>query len=306
MTEAEFNPEDVDTDAIYKDFQRMAAEASFQQIQQQHIITNLPETVSQVPGDEDRQHPASGVQVAAGGPNGAVLVPSLTAEETSRGISSNGKKMVPIKVPENLDAGEFRRALAAAYMEYIVEGSVTLDGIVTRSGLSVQRAGLIASAPEFRTALAVRGVVTTPNAGITPEQDYALQIILDTTDGLTFGRKLKKAGISNSTWQAWLKNPLIASHFQRATDQLFNDSRPGMLQVVAKAGEGDLAAIKFMWEVNGRHNPNQQATVDVAIIMNKIMELLAVNVEPNVLAKVAMGLREIGETAGLQSRTIVQ
>lgn len=291
--------EPVDTDKLFADFNIMATEHL------REAAIKPTDRVARVDGDAARRHPLSGIEQGQEGARAVLLVPQVTPEDTARGISSNGKRMVQIAVPENVSPGEFRSALAAAYMEYVISGSVTVAGVSERSSLNTNRISLIFAAPEFKTALQVRGVVTTPNAGITAEQDYALQIVLDTSDGLTFGRKLQKAGVSNSKWQAWLKNPLFASHYQRVSDGLLNDNKPGMIQLAMKAGEGDLAAIKFMWEVNRFHNPQVQQQVDVMVMMNRIMEVLARNVEPAQLAKIATEMREIGESVGLANRTII-
>jgi hypothetical protein len=269
-----------------------------------HIIDlpNSEQPVSVVVGDEHRSRPLSGYQVVAGGPNGVVLVPEVTPLELNSSVSSNGKRMIAVKVPDGIDALEFRTALAAAYMQFVMEGSVTNVGVKARSGLSENRVSLILSAPEFRTACTVRGLSLGGSTGLSAEQDYALQIILDTTDGLTVGRKLKKAGISNSKWQAWLKNPLVAAHYSRVSEGLLNDSTPAILQLVAKANEGDLQAIKFMLEVNGRHNPAKSAQIDVLSALNQIMEVIFRNVDDHdALVAISGEMKLIGEKMGLTS-----
>lgn len=291
------------------DFQAELVEVMKQVVANQSRQAHTEETalVSSVVGDEGREYPLSGTELAAGGPNGRVLVPALTPEETSTRVSSAGKKMVAIDVPENIDAREFRRAVAAAYLEYIISGSVTLDGIVERSNLAPTRAGLILASPEFRTACAVRGIVTSTNPGISPRQDYALQIILDTSDGLSLGRKLKKAGVSNSEFRAWLQNPLFSQHYQRVTDQLLMDNRPAIIALANKAGEGDLAAIKFQMEVNGFHNPNKQSQVDVAVMMNRVMEVLFKHVDNrDTLLAISAEMSALGEAAGLSQQRVIE
>ena len=288
-----------------KEFNEAAAEMIRLRTQESHII-DVDAGVSQAQ-DTNLRHPLSGVLVGAGGANGTVLVPSVTPLELNTSATSNGKKMVAISVPIGVDALEFRIAVAAAYMQYIAEGTVTFAGISERSKLSENRAALILTTPEFKTACTIRGMVLTGSTGMSVEQDYALQIILDPSDGLTFGRKLAKAGISNSKWQAWLKNPLIKQHYQRVSEGLLADSTPAILGLVGRVAEGDLAAIKFQLELNNRYNPNKQNQIDVLTIMNRIMEVLAIHVtDRDELIAIASKMKEIGEAAGLTAHRTIE
>lgn len=238
-------------------------------------------------------HPASGILSVQEGQESAVLVP----ESESVTLPTKGRQMVPIKPPLGVTTVDFKNALIAAYMQYTTDGEVTAEKINELTGIDRDRAAVIIATPEFQYACQTRGVALTKTKQfLTQEQDLALQILLDPSDGLTFQKKLRKAGISMTKFRAWMRQPLFKRYFESATEDLHRQNEIALLQLERLVGEGDLKAIQFKFEMNNRYNPRQQQAIDVLVIMNQVLETLARHVQdPQVLMAVAEEMKQIAE-----------
>jgi hypothetical protein len=137
----------------------------------------------------------------------------------------------------------------------------------------------IVSSPEGKAALLKRGIRWTTNlnlAGVlTPEQIFCISIITDPTNRKTFGEKLKQAGISHTTYKAWLKNPTFATKISEIGESLLNDNIATVhARLVQRADQGDINAIKLFYEVSGRHDPAQKQMLDIGRVMGLMLEVI--------------------------------
>lgn len=215
-------------------------------------------------------------------------------------LSLDNERIIPVPIPKDQDPGTFRKVVIAAYAQHIIEGEVTLDGVMRRSGLPAQACRAALTAPECAAALAYRGVNLNTSVGLTERQDLLLHILGDPFDGLNMQQKLKKSGVSNSEYQAWLKQPIFSQQFKAITEQLHNRSEEAMIQLQRKAGEGDLSSIKFLFEMNGRYNPATQKSLDITVIIARMLESLSRHVtDKATLAAVAADMRQIAAEANL-------
>lgn len=216
-------------------------------------------------------------------------------------VVNDNTTLHPVLVPENIDPYEFRKCVISAYAQWLIEGQITLDGVSRRALLPAETCRVALGAPQTAEALSYRGVNLGTSAGLTEKQDLLLQILGDPFDGLTMQQKLKKAGVTNTQYQAWLKQPIFSEQFRAITDQLHNRSEEAMLQLQRKAGEGDLPSIKFLFEMNGRYNPNQQRTMDAMVIVSRVLESISRHVkDPEILAAVASDMRQLAVEANIQ------
>lgn len=231
-----------------------------------------------------------------------IFIPEMTTEELEKGTPPTGKLLKRVKIPEGVSPEFFKDSLAGAYMSYLLDGQVTVDGITQRTGRQEHATRKLLAAPEFQEAMKARGIVAAGSSGLTSEQDYALQIILDPYDNLPMRRKLEKAKVSNSKFQAWMKNPLFSAHVDRMAEQITANSSTALIQLANKVGEGDMTAIKYQLELNGRYAPGEQRTIDVMVIMQQMMEVIARNItDQGTLARIAGEMRQIAE--GVQNKT---
>lgn len=261
----------------------------------QHEDPPTPPTLDEPRGPFD-----SGITTVKGDPR-VLLVPEQDPDELTTGLPLRGKKLTPIPVPDGITPRAFRLAVIAAYAEYVMAGAVTLDGVAGRSGLHKPLIARIIATYEFRKAVETRGVLLPESfTGLSEAQDLFLAIYLDPFDGLTMSQKLKKAGVSSVQYRAWLRNPVFAEQVRRGADQILHSSDEAVVQLSRKAGEGDLNAIKFLFEVNGKYNPHQQQAIDVVMIMQGVLESLSRHVkDPSTLLAVSQDLKEIADNSGV-------
>lgn len=216
------------------------------------------------------------------------------------GNSEDLEKQKSLPPPNGITIQDFKRVVVASYAQYLIEGQVTLDGVVSRSGLPAQTCREALRSAELAEALAYRGVSLRKSLGLSEKQDLLLSILSDPFDGLTTQQKLRRAGVNNTTYQAWLREPLFAEHFKALTEKLHLRTEEAMVQLVGKAGEGDLNSIKYLFEINNRYNPNRENKLDIMVIMSKILESLSKHVkDPGTLEAVAADIRQIAVDAKL-------
>lgn len=251
---------------------------------------------SDTPISDSTNPPLSGVRPYEEGGLSALLVPQV---EGSTGTPTRGRAMVPVRVPPGYSLIDFRNCVVSAYMQFVTEGTINHRELSLHTGISQDRAAAIMGTPEFKYACSIRGI-TLPQErqGLTTEQDLFLQVLLDPSDGLTLQKKMRKAGVSMTKYRAWMKNPIFKQYVDNVSEQLLAENHTALVQLERLVGEGDLRAIQFKLEMNNRYNPRREATIDMLMVMNHIMEILAKHVnDPQVLMAVAGEMKELAESA---------
>lgn len=226
--------------------------------------------------------------VSEGPPEMAVYIPLVSnALENTQ-----GKRMVPVRAPDQSDVQEFARFISGAYRAYIRDGHLYPEAISSLSGLSVEKVGFYLRQEETNHALAVRGVST--EIHLTPEQDYAISILGDTSSKLNWNERMRRAGLSNAKLMAWRKNPVFDQALKGLSEQVTANHDVALFELGRKVGEGDMRAIEKSLEISGRYNPAQQSTVDALVLINRVMEVLSNHLSdhPEILMAVAKDLAE--------------
>lgn len=206
-----------------------------------------------------------------------VLVPHMEPDELARNTPSRGKGMVPIKAPPGVSIENFYTLLSNAYALYVTEGKYDNETLQRRTGFTETLIAKVIETPDFRRALRLRGVEPAAT-GLTTEQDYAIMVLTDPSDGKTLSQKLKMLGISYAKYQGWLKNPVFKSHLDRVTESILANNADALTQLERAASEGDMAAIKFKLELNRRYDPNKQNNIDSMALMSMLFQIVATHV----------------------------
>lgn len=224
-----------------------------------------------------------------GPPEMAVYIPLVSnAHENTQ-----GKRMVPVRAPDQSDVAEFGRFISGAYRAYIRDGHLYPEAISSLSGISIEKVGFYLRQEETNHALAVRGVST--EVHLTPEQDYAISILSDTSSKLNWNERMRRAGLSNAKLMAWRKNPVFDSAMKQMSEQITANYDVALIELGRKVGEGDQRAIEKSLEISGRFNPAQQSTVDALVLINRVMEVLSNHLSdhPEILMAVAKDLADV-------------
>lgn len=224
---------------------------------------------------------------------GKVLIPKLDSNETLARTPHGGRPLVEVELPPNVNYKEFKQVLSGAYLAYI--GGVNGDEALQATGaaptlsdvmpympgdLTENRVKTIMGTQAFRAACEARGIALSPRPGITPEQDYALSIILDPTAGAGLAQRLKKAKVSMAKYRAWMRNPVFKAHVQGLADGVLKEYESDMLtSLTGLAVDGDLNAIKFAFEVSGKHNPAANQVMNSRELMVQFMTIIQKHVQ---------------------------
>lgn len=197
-----------------------------------------------------------------------------------------GKQTVQFSIPSGVGDKTFRHVVGAANTAYVAcRGIPSIDQIYDYSDKRVTKAKIssIVLTDEFKSAMEQRGISWRPDdySGISTEQMYCIQILTDPTHkAKTLQAKLKLAGIPYVKYRNWLKQPTFERYLNNLTEGLLSDHVGDLHTVLMqKALNGDLNAIKYVHELSGRHDPNQQQVKDLRVIVDNLIEIIAQEVK---------------------------
>lgn len=153
----------------------------------------------------------------------------------------------------------------------------------------------------FRRTLALRGLPLDKKSLLDPTQFKCIAILTDPSIRGGLSQRLKVAGVSYQRYRAWMQIPEFKSAVTSAAEQILENNLSSVnLGLVGAAERGDVAAIKFYYELTGKYNPNDRAVMDVMDVLAKVVEILCVEVtDPEVLQRIATKLQMLGTAAGV-------
>lgn len=150
--------------------------------------------------------------------------------------------------------------------------------------------------PKVLTSLKHRGINYPAAADkFTPEQMHAASVMLDMVDRRSDEKKLRDLGITTRQWSQWLLDDEFASYLSERSEKLLANSLPeahkGLLKGVRN---GNIAAVKTMYEVTGRYRPNEEEQIDVRRVLHTFIEVIQRYVkDPIMLHAIAMDLSQV-------------
>lgn len=222
-----------------------------------------------------------------------VIIPEVSVEDTASGKPAWGAPLRAIQLPKGVPAEEFRSCLAAAYYSYMETGRYDNEELVARTGLTGAQVARCAATPEFKRALAIRGV-DAQASGLTAEQDHAI-LVLTTPDGKSLTQKLKQLRVSHAKYQAWMKNKAFKAAMDSVTNGMLHENSQSLVMLEALSQTGDLKAIQYKHLLNGTFNPNRQDMVDMQALITNVFTVIARHVkDPEQLKNIAGELQALG------------
>lgn len=258
----------------------------------QHPVSATERGQEQPLGPDGQDRPHTGVEAAVGAYTGPPEMVAYIPLTQPNAVGTQGKRMVPVKAPTE-DAYEFAQFISGAYRAFVMSGNLQIDVIMRLSGLSEEKVGFYLRQEETTHALAIRGVSTETH--LTPEQDYALSILTDTSSNLNWNARMRRAGMSNAKLAAWRQNPTFDRALNSMAEQIAANSDVALIELGRLAGDGNLRAIEKSLEISGRYNPAQQSTVDAIAIINRTVEVLSKHLsdQPDLLRAIAADLSKV-------------
>lgn len=186
---------------------------------------------------------------------------------------TGGVGVVP--TPEGFSPTSFRDTVAGIYTHYVREGKLpTVDELHKQWPKYPKTTyAKIMLTEELVTALAYRGVQWNDKLGLTLEQQTALMMLSNPLDRRALSTRLKELGIPMPRYQAWLKQPIFASHLNRITKDAYTDHLPMMRQaLISNALNNDQKAIEMIFAMTGEWNPAQQSIQDSKAVVLSVIE----------------------------------
>lgn len=130
---------------------------------------------------------------------------------------------------------------------------------------------------------------------LSAEQLKCVNTLLDFNDNRSDRQKLKALGISSATYSTWKKDPGFQAYMQQRAENLFGDNLDEVHRALLdNARSGDISAIKLIYELTGRHNPNAKDPINTRQVLTLVVESIMRHVkDPEAVAAVAADLRLI-------------
>lgn len=119
-------------------------------------------------------------------------------------------------------------------------------------------------------------------------QMAAIMVMADYFDKRSAHSKMRNLGLTTTQWNAWMKQKKFKEYFHNLTSKNFEEAI-GSIQtgLTRKAEEGDINAIKYYYEITGRHNSGDQTNQNIRLIITRLVEVLLRRIkDPELLAAI--------------------
>ena len=160
--------------------------------------------------------------------------------------------------------------------------------------------------PAYRQDMIERGIAVDVDIpigqsnGLTAEQISVLSHLSDTTTTKGIPSRLKELGVKPATYRAWLRQKPFNDAIRAMAGNALQDAIPmAETMLSAQAQAGDLRAIKFLFEVTGRHDPARQQAVDTQALVGVIIDCIQ-----EVLGREPELLKELIDTISVRSKGV--
>lgn len=126
----------------------------------------------------------------------------------------------------------------------------------------------------FKKSCEARGIPVIEGRTLTPDQLTAINTILNFADPRSEKKKLQDMQISQATWNGWRQSKAFKEYFLQRTEGILGDSIPDIhMALVDRARNGDLGAIKMVYEMTGRYKQDQ-GELNPRALVEKVFEII--------------------------------
>jgi hypothetical protein len=133
---------------------------------------------------------------------------------------------------------------------------------------------------------------------LTEEQIAAVNTYLNVVDQRPIKQKLIALGIEPVRFYGWMKGANFKRYMQERAEELFEDGMPfAHRELIGKVIQGDLRAIKFFYEVSGRHLGGQTVEQqNMVILIQRLLEAVQrIIKDPELIAQIATEFKVISQ-----------
>jgi hypothetical protein len=215
-----------------------------------------------------------------------------------------------VRIPEGWKELDFRNAIGAAYTYWSKHGTIGSPSACAKyyfdepnrakHEATLRKAMLT---PEFAEVMKHRGIEWADPRGLTTKQHYALMIICQPLTNEPLSRRLKKAGISQTEYNNWMRDPIFSGLVREQTEAIIKGSQHLAHEALIKGlDKGDLNAVKYYNEMTGRYNPAKEQQADIAVVLTQVIEIIQRNVkDPAVLQAIARDMQMLAASNQLST-----
>ncbi|MFG2268093.1 phBC6A51 family helix-turn-helix protein [Streptomyces sp. NPDC048720] len=158
--------------------------------------------------------------------------------------------------------------------------------------------------PLVQKSFKVRGIVyPAMDDKLTDAQMHAIATMLDPLDRRSDAKKLADIGITTRQWATWLLDDQFAAYVHDRSEKLLaNSVYEGHKGLIKGVRNGNVAAVKAMYEITGRYRPNEEQQIDVRRILHTFIEIIQKYVkDPVILHHLAMDLSQAASAESLST-----
>lgn len=124
--------------------------------------------------------------------------------------------------------------------------------------------------------------------GLDPFFLLACNVICQSTDKRSTAAKLRAMNVSTAKWEGFMRDAKMRKYFEEILHQTFDRAESGAkLALIRNIESGDLQSIKHYQEYTGRFKPNSEVTMNLGLIIGKMMEILVRFLTPEQMVQVA-------------------
>lgn len=222
-------------------------------------------------------------------------IKAIVKAESKRPAPVGNRHYVGLKIPKGTSERVFRNVIGAAYTAWVGSQGTKLPSVEDMHRYypetTKRKIATVVATEEFVEAIRDRGIPWVSGdfrTGLSPTQQFAISIITNPTDKRGLKAKLASAGVTYAQYRAWLKDPLFSRYMNQITEGMLVDHTGDLhTALMNKALSGDLNAIKYVNELNGRFDPASRQMADISVLIERIIEIVVRNVtDPVVLTKI--------------------
>lgn len=223
-------------------------------------------------------------------------------------ILTEVKQEFKLKVPETpvgFSVPDFRTIVNVIYTYYVTyKRKPEPKDVSARCGLSASYIQECMNTRQFKAAMDKRGIPWGEDVGLSAEQHLMLAHLTNPTDRRSVEAKFKAAGVHYAKFRAWMADPVFNATLRELSNNMIQDNLVNVDRaLVQQAMKGNVPAIQLVYQVSGRYDPANQNQVEVAAVMNQVVELISECVkDPVILNKIGEGLANLAQRTGLQMK----
>lgn len=215
------------------------------------------------------------------------------------------------KLPHPLTESDIKQVATACWQCWNKIGMISLDEVEKNlKGFKLPKRVLLADVIELdatKQALEELGIPPdTKKALLTFKQAMALQIMFEPTTA-SFSTRLERAGITRAQWTSWQSQQVFGQLYREMSEQKLRNGVPAALSALTdRASDGDMAAIKLVLEITGRHDPSREQKVNLDAFMHRVIDVIQEELsgDPVKMMQIAKRLKSIKD-AEEHTQTII-